>query len=850
MPVPASSVTRVRLFIMSGGIADPRPSAPGNHYKLSRSVSSMGVLSPLMPPPSSPSSAALDPSCLADEELQFREPLADCNLPELLVRDLESSEALFASKAMTAGCPSSASLAAPAVDGKHAVQESALPPAPISRHQVPKDPPRSKLLGIDEVNADAPDDDAAQLELNGELSDSSSVASAMEPHSIRTRGQSIVTAATSVSGRGSSLSLRKPLSQSSPIPSLPSSKMGRGGQSTWYDAETTPQEDEPVAGIHERNSISSPPETALDLSHSDVLDSSSELATDIARTTAPLRVPVGFSRHNSRSHASFGQVLQEKPRIIDIPPLAADPERWPSLTSARYVAQSASLPSIPRRTTSVTGHMVRDRTGGYGGSSQAPSARGGRLLATSTGRTVNGMSEPLPTASTEDRSVRHLRAPSPRSMSTDNGLPSAESDAESRTQHLASSRSLIDAGAETPVSASHPEPFPAGASTPGIPLPPEVIESLRVSISCFPETMLLSSSLSIETIRTYSKKLRHRTDLDSHLRGDDILRPVPAPITSNAGNAKPPKRWNLAWPIHSQRSRYNDYRQQHYPHLLRSPPPSSTSSANLLPPGGAPVTASWAPIKNIFPAASDYLCDALYAHLVAYNYITTLCPPPPPPPPTAPTAAPSRPASRHLRRHHHRNLSVDGDPNPNHDIRIPQKAVSVLGMEDPVAAGTSHHQHHDPRRRPGRRGMLLSRRSSRYLDGGSSPAVGVGRSGSRRGGGGGGADHAPSSSSSSSSSSSPNSMRDIRAGLERCVALLVATLRREAAAGAGAGACVPSGERRGESELGSGSGSSLLAPERERERQREGGGGGVDAVLMRALCEVVRCAEDAVTAAV
>ncbi|KAF7552753.1 hypothetical protein G7046_g7324 [Stylonectria norvegica] len=40
-----------------------------------------------------------------------------------------------------------------------------------------------------------------------------------------------------------------------------------------------------------------------------------------------------------------------------------------------------------------------------------------------------------------------------------------------------------------------------------VPLPPDVIETLRVSIACFPETMLLTSSLTVETIRAYSRKV-------------------------------------------------------------------------------------------------------------------------------------------------------------------------------------------------------------------------------------------------------------------------------------------------------------------------------------------------------
>ncbi|KXJ93830.1 hypothetical protein Micbo1qcDRAFT_158719, partial [Microdochium bolleyi] len=40
-------------------------------------------------------------------------------------------------------------------------------------------------------------------------------------------------------------------------------------------------------------------------------------------------------------------------------------------------------------------------------------------------------------------------------------------------------------------------------------------------------------------------------------------------------------------------------------------------------PSAAP---AWASIKSVFPNGTDYLCDALYAHLLTYNYIDSLCP--------------------------------------------------------------------------------------------------------------------------------------------------------------------------------------------------------------------------------
>lgn len=56
------------------------------------------------------------------------------------------------------------------------------------------------------------------------------------------------------------------------------------------------------------------------------------------------------------------------------------------------------------------------------------------------------------------------------------------------------------------------QPYPrslAGDDVPKVvPLPPEAMETLRVLIACFPETMLLTKSLTIETIHTYSRKVR------------------------------------------------------------------------------------------------------------------------------------------------------------------------------------------------------------------------------------------------------------------------------------------------------------------------------------------------------
>src|SRR5690606_16600107 len=69
-------------------------------------------------------------------------------------------------------------------------------------------------------------------------------------------------------------------------------------------------------------------------------------------------------------------------------------------------------------------------------------------------------------------------------------------------------------------------------SMPGIPLPPDVVDNIRVSITCFPDTMLLTSSLSIDTIRTYSRKVRT---------------PMPdlAKESSSTSTIQSPRRWGF-----------------------------------------------------------------------------------------------------------------------------------------------------------------------------------------------------------------------------------------------------------------------------------------------------------------
>ncbi|KAL2258437.1 hypothetical protein VTK26DRAFT_8261 [Humicola hyalothermophila] len=391
--------------------------------------------------------------------------------------------------------------------------------------------------------------------------------------------------------------------------------------------------------------------------------------------------------------------------------------------------------------------------------------------------------------------------------------------------------------------------------------------------------MLLTSSLSIETIRAYSKKVKHRADLDRSLKSNES-QSLYSMTSSN--NARPGKRWNLTWL--GQNRRISHQQQQQYPAFLGDMPNPSLGRQSFMAP-------SWTPIKNIFPAATDYLCDALYAHLLAYNYVTSLCPPPRPA-----ILIPPRTCYRH--RHHQpgsRGASIDDTAARNLN-KVPHKAASLLGMDDPISAATYLYQQrqqqqlqHEQQRPKTRR--LLSRRSGAAPANDSFPFFSAF----------GAAAAAATATATDGSNGGPRpeaaasaAMREIRDGLARCIGLLVATLKRTGAAAelasasgagvlfgngnggdaaAGAGGCGGGGGGGGGGGWDGCGGKNPVVVDREpswliREQLEEGmvgagydgdgdrvgigSGNGeaerVEPVLMRALCEVVRCAEESLSA--
>ncbi|KAI0476507.1 hypothetical protein GGR56DRAFT_476411 [Xylariaceae sp. FL0804] len=439
-------------------------------------------------------------------------------------------------------------------------------------------------------------------------------------------------------------------------------------------------------------------------------------------------------------------------------------------------------------------------------------------------------------------------------------------------EQLASDLSTVDAWLET----SYNSMFPHGLQSRGdgliapLPLPPNVLEMLRLAVTCFPDTVLTCSSVSIETIRSHSRRLRYRADPPrSHSRD---------PAFRDDRQARPSMwRWISGGSKGSSSSsgNNNNNRSQSDPQPGREKPePLATASGALL--GGSPaaVRPAWAALKNIFPGASDYLCDALYAHVLAYNYITALCPRAALMPPSSSLLAPqeaderARTTTDPLRRTTTSNNRAAAAPDP-YDIdaaeegaedRVPgqrcgsasrqscRKAASFLGMpapgddpplpRPPASAGGG-----------GSRTASLVANSLRSTRRSLFPAAVVGGgAGNRfaaraaplrpRTSGGGAPRGYYSSSSPPSSFSAPSStvgavdpgdlqLRGLRLGLARCIARLVSTVRQGEAFAGRVGS-------------GGGAGAGAAADKNKTPPARVE----CDPLFMRALCEVVRCSEE------
>ncbi|KAH6686727.1 hypothetical protein F5X68DRAFT_261744 [Plectosphaerella plurivora] len=309
-------------------------------------------------------------------------------------------------------------------------------------------------------------------------------------------------------------------------------------------------------------------------------------------------------------------------------------------------------------------------------------------------------------------------------------------------------------------------------------LPPEVLDTLRVSTSCFPETMLLCSSLSIETIRSYSRKYKH----PAHDGPSRLQTPPPSP-----------KRWKWSNVLSHRRSA-SSLRPRDS--ALRNIP----DNHDVAPPPSAPAQPPWPRLRNVFPSGADHLLDTLYAHLVAYTYVSSFCPARG----AAAAAVASKPLSSELRRPTPRRCSTPDrtaapptesprkSKDSNHDI--PRKAASLLGLQDATGSTVTLNFANaslPPPSHPPVSHRLLRKRSSFF-------------------------DNIRASRLPPQLTAESAPLRELQLALGRCIARIVTALR--------------AGVEGDDAIL-------LLTDEDPKITE-------IDPVLIRTLCEMVRCCED------
>ncbi|KAF3351126.1 26S proteasome regulatory subunit rpn-1 [Verticillium dahliae VDG2] len=640
-----------------------------------------------------------------------------CNFPELLANDLEFSNLIFAAKNLSAGAPS------PALGSDEGQWQSsaALASAAPQQHSA------VRFQSTEPKTEEKTQFRATQHE----LSDSESISSGpsfseVEPAS--SRQLSVITAATSVTGGRNSVASHKRLSS-----------LGHNTDASWIDLEPDMTAEDDGASI---DGVTVPrrlrPSSDIDEGHRG--DSPVRAVTANAALRAAPSLFEGLPRSSTRTWSLQMQTI-------------------PSTHAERRRSLNHVEMSIPQRRSS----LYADTTA---------NSKNFSFLATPDLSSRASFEAPA-------TGVLHQGPASAQAEATSPALDDLNDDIEPwfryvDQQHVSSAERRRTVHASKRQSHTLPTPpldevqswldssLDASQLEDGhrMPLPPDVVETLRVSLACFPETMLLCSSLSTETIRSYAKKVKHPANEPASLH-------TPPPS---------PKRWKWSNVLGQRRSvsslKRDSISQRHSTELNTCTEASTTTACSSSQP-------PWLRLRNIFPDGSDYLLDALYAHLVAYSYVSGLVP---------------RSNAKHSNRvdrmpstpDHERHSTESLKSKDSNSNDIPKKAAHLLGLQD---AATPPSPHSPQAQRLRKKSSILD-----TLRGSRSPL------------------------STQSPSIDSRPMKDIQVGLARCIGRLVTTLRVSPGEGAEDETLLLAGE---ESKLGN-----------------------IDPLLVRSLCEIVRCCEE------
>ncbi|KAI1263817.1 hypothetical protein F5Y18DRAFT_392816 [Xylariaceae sp. FL1019] len=635
-----------------------------------------------------------------DEGHEFSEPLMefDFNVAEILAVDLETSNEIFVSRQLTAGAPAPG-LASDGMQRRYSLQHDChLKPILSSELANP-------ALSKSKSQSDLPSDNRGMFappghELERKASLSSSDCSAyLEPPSLSTRAGSLVTIDTSIE---------------SP---------------TFLNTLLQPNKE--------------PTQSWMDLSFDDISP------TVLRRRSSLSDIPFGFeasmmaSRNNSVELHTPGD--QER-SVFKFPPTL--PQRRSSLqhqeayavwSAARDAAEAEQNPGplSPPRDRKNQKADPQDTPIQVDPSSSMPSIFDATYQVREGGDDYAHYVAYLK-ASGEDTTDRHPLATQDIGCQDMDGQRAMAEDVEHRTaEHNHINRGILgseqekmelagifsgDVDIQAWLQSSAQHEFlqrRKGRIQPAI-LSPSAIETLRVTVSCFPDTMLACDSLTVDNIRNVLHGVRP-------LGQDGVLS---ASVTKQKTS-----KWKFPMSIFSKSQ--SQIGEEHAKHMQAELGYYATAVGN-----------EWDALKGIFPQGTDQLCSSLYAHLLAFNYITAICPRAALQSSLAAIqkASVTGPAPS-WKRHRVATISImDAEDMPGQHRRsedtvgAPKKAASILGIGEPSDT------------RPGT--AARSRRNS------------ITR---------------PSTAIDARGSDSVDSLRDLRITLAKCVARLVATLRTCAA---------------------------------------------------------------------
>lgn len=622
----------------------------------------------------------------------------DFNFPELLAGDLGRSEDVFRSKNLTAGAPA-ASLAGDGCARRYSLQDSSAGLfSPQTRDIL------SRMQSLQMVNQDTYSQVIAAAQMHEESRKSSDTTTAtessggMEPLSIAGRDVSVLTAATSVSSRSS------PSDKSnSPVDKI--------SNHSWVDLEL-----EDTLNLNSERFLSfrtmmNQPSTPLSLRDPSGEARSMSMGYNIKgpATTDP------FSAFSSPAKSFTAATMQPRGSHTYESVRIKQPIDFPARRSS-LTHNSADLLSVPyhqfapRSPTSLT-HFTSSHVPRLSpiATSTRPSMSSDRASSHQDEETEEARSMLSLDDDSDDESdmmmAMNLMTPADRD---DIAAPTIVSPLADLEQWM--NQSTI----ELPHLLQPSKDYQGSR----IPIAPEVLDTLRISVACFPETMLLCSSLSIETLRGHARKIRYRHP-NIHT-GSQLSLDLPDDTKQS--------KWKWLNVRRQPESSPTKLRSDHMDKAIGT-------STQL----GSP---DWHSMKNIFPNGTDHLCDALYAHILAYNYISFLCPL------SAVVTQAARPASTESSQPSESDLSLcrpDGN-------KIPPKAASLLGLQNnpPTTKARAAAASSKSTNLRGKKSFIKGRRENTKSFG---PTA------------------------SRSADDHDQSLKELRLGLAKCIARLVSTLR-------------------------------------------------------------------------